>query len=457
MSKSAEELELEVEATRERLDQTLGDLQSRLNMASLTENLVGTRHPVSSLNGGAQRLLNTAKENLVPTLLIGTGFGFLVYETLRQTAERRRQRFVGPDGLPRSYARYSDALESRETDEEDTIQRIIATMKAEGRITRERYGKAVRTSHAKSHGVAEGELRVLDGLPPELRQGLFAEPRTYQVIVRLSHVPGEYLDDRKVSSPRGMSIKVFGVEGERLPGHDREETQDFILDTGKVFPSPNAKAFLATITALQKATSAPEAIKQAVSATSRATNAALNAIGLNSANLDFFGHPPFHPLAEAYYTQTPLRYGDYVAKLAVRPVTDKLRDWIGKIIDVSKDENALRSAVTDYFRTNPAEYEIAVQLCTDPKRMPIENASKEWPEQESPYRPVARLTIPAQDTVGQIVREEELSFRPAHTLEAHRPLGSINRARLKAYEVMGALRRQENGIFTSEPRAPTQV
>ena len=55
-----------------------------------------------------------------------------------------------------------------------------------------------------------------------------------------------------------------------------------------------------------------------MSATSRATNAALNAVGLNSANLDFFGHPPFHPLAEAYYTQAPLRYGNYVAKLAVR-------------------------------------------------------------------------------------------------------------------------------------------
>lgn len=366
-------------------------------------------------------------------------------------------RFVGLDGLPRSYVRYSDALERRETNEEDIIRRIIAAMQTEARVTRERYGKAVRTSHAKSHGVAEGELRLLDGLAAELRRGLFAEPRTYPVIVRLSHVPGEYLDDRKVSTPRGMSIKIFGVEGERLPGHDSEVTQDFILDTGRVFPSPNAKAFLATITALQKATFAPEAVKQAVSATSRATNAVLNAVGLNSANLDFFGHPPFHPLAEAYYSQTPLRYGDYVAKLVVRPLTDKLRARIGETIDVSQDENALRSAVADSFHSNSAEYEVAVQLCTDLERMPIENASEESPEQESPYRPVASLTLPAQDTVGQIVREEELSFCPAHTLEAHRPLGSINRARLRAYEVMGTVRRQENGISTSEPRAPTQV
>jgi hypothetical protein len=455
MTRSTEEMEHEVEETRARLDRTLDSLQARLNVSDLAEDFVGTRAPAQSVNATSQRLLDAARENILPTLLVGAGLGYLVYDAVRQEAERRRLRVV-PSGPP-TYARYSDALERREAGEDEVIDRIIATMQAEGRTTRERYGKAVRTSHAKSHGLAEGELRVLDGLPPELRQGLFAQARSYPVLVRLSHVPGEYLDDRKVSTPRGMAIKVFGAEGERLPGHEGEVTQDFILDTGTTFPSPNAKAFLATISALQKATPAPEAVKQAVSATSRATNAALNAVGLNSANLDFFGHPPFHPLAEAYYSQTPLRYGDYVAKLAVRPVTDRLRTLIGKKIDVSRDENALRHAVTEYFNTEPAEYEVAVQLCTDPARMPIEDASREWPEAESPYRPVARLTLPAQDTLGRIVREEGLAFCPTHTLAAHRPLGSVNRARLRAYEVMGRQRRQENGRPVTEPRAVAEA
>lgn len=450
MSKSADEVEHEVEETRARLDRTLGTLQSRLNVSALAEDLVGTREPARAVNANAQRLLEGARENIVPTLLIGAGIGFLLYDAVRQATDRRRLR-VASSGAHRTYVRYSDALESREAGEGEVVDRIIATMQAEGRITRERYGKAVRTSHAKSHGIARGELRVLDGLPPELRQGLFAEPRSYDVLVRFAHVPGEYLDDRKVSTPRGMSLKIFGVEGERLSGHD-EATQDFLLDTGKTFPAPNAKAFLATIAALQKATPAPEAIKQAVSVTSRATNAVLNAVGLNSANLDFFGHPPFHPLAEAYYSQTPLRYGAYVAKLALLPATDTLRALIGKTIDVSRDKDALRRAVTDHFRTHPAEYEVAIQLCTDPARMPIENASREWPEAESPYRPVARLTLPAQDTFGPIGKEEALSFCPTHTLAAHRPLGSINRARMRAYEVMGASRRQQNGQPTAEPR-----
>ena len=56
---------------------------------------------------------------------------------------------------------------------------------------RERTGHALRTSHAKAHGHLRGELRVDENLPPELRQGLFAESRSYPVAVRLAQVLGE--------------------------------------------------------------------------------------------------------------------------------------------------------------------------------------------------------------------------------------------------------------------------
>ena len=105
-----------------------------------------------------------------------------------------------------------------------------AAMTREGETTAARHGHAVRTSHAKSHGLLKGELRVLEGLPPELRQGLFAEPRGYPALVRLSNVPGEILED-SVSTQRGMAIKILEVPGERLPGHDAP-TQDFVLDSG---------------------------------------------------------------------------------------------------------------------------------------------------------------------------------------------------------------------------------
>ncbi len=108
--------------------------------------------------------------------------------------------------MQRNYVRYSDDVEVIEPDEEKTFDKIIEVMAKGSDVTRERYGRSVRTSHAKAHGLVAGELRVMDGLPEELRQGLFAAPRTYPVIARLSHVPGEFLDDRRVSTPRGMAM-----------------------------------------------------------------------------------------------------------------------------------------------------------------------------------------------------------------------------------------------------------
>ncbi len=356
-------------------------------------------------------------------------------------------------GMHNEYIRYSDDVEDIDPDEQETIDKIIAVMAKGGEITRERYGRAVRVSHAKAHGLLKGELRVFDGLPEPLSQGLFATARSYPVLVRLAHVPGEFLDDRHVSTPRGMALKIFDVEGIKLPVHQGEVTQDFVLDTGKVFNAIGAKTFLAAITGTELATPMPEGVKQAVSSVSRVTNAALNAVGLNSANLDFYGHPFNHPLGESYFSQVPIRYGDYIAKLSITPDTAALRALMDENFEPG-DENGLRTAVVAYFRTHPAEYEVGIQLCTDLDTMPVENANQEWPEDESPYQAVARLILPAQNAYSaarQAYVEDNLAFAPAHSLAAHRPLGSIMRARLQAYEVLGRARREQNGFPATEP------
>jgi hypothetical protein len=196
-------------------------------------------------------------------------------------------------------------------------------------------------------------------------------------------------------------------------------------------------------------------VKGAVSTVSRAGNKALNAIGLSSGNLDFYGHPFLHPLGEAYHSQCAIRYGDYIAKLSVFPDPRSLGSLIGRELDI-QDENGLRTAVTEFLLTRPAEYVVAVQLCTDLERMPVENALTEWSQQESPYRPVARLVIPPQDAFSpqrQAFVDEDLSFCPAHSLAAHRPLGAIMRARMHAYEVLARERREANGRPLREPRS----
>lgn len=44
----------------------------------------------------------------------------------------------------------------------------------------------------------------------------------------------------------------------------------------------------------------------------------------------------------------------------------------------------------------------------------------------------------------------EMTFRPAHSLAAHRPLGSVMRARLQVYRALSAFRHRENGVAAED-------
>ncbi len=357
-----------------------------------------------------------------------------------------------------NYVRYGDDTETVSPDESHTIDAIIATMTTESQTVAERDGRTVRASHAKSTGLLKGELHVLADLPHALRQGMFDTPRSYPVLVRLAQGPGEVLSD-SVSTHRGMAIKVLGVEGAKLPGH-AAATQDFVLATGPAFAQSGAATFLTAIKGIQKGTAMPEAIKQAISSTSRVANAAANALGGDSATFGFFGHTKRNPLADAYFSQAALRYGDYIAKLGVFPVSPGLVSIIDETLDTGSDPDAFRHAVVRYLRAEPAEFELRVQLCTDLDQMPVENASVAWPEDQSPYVAVARLVIPSQEAYSparQAYFDEVLSFQPAHALAAHRPLGSLMRARLATYQALSSYRHGQNRQPQLEPTDLQQV
>ena len=359
-----------------------------------------------------------------------------------------------------TYVPYRNDIETIASDEAETFGKIVEVMTKGQNITREKYGKAVRISHAKAHGLLKGELTVPAGLPPELAQGLFARPGTYPVVVRLATAPGELLDDSKVSTDRGLAIKVFGVEGPHLPPFEDTTNQDFVLDTTKQFFCSGVKTFLQSFKPnAEIATHLSDTTKGLVSDAARIANVALNKVGMSSEKLGFYGHAKKHPMAEEYYSQTPFRYGDYVAKLGVLPVTPGLAELEALPFD-PQTPDALREETVRFFKTHAAEFDLVVQLNTDLEKMPIEDAQAPWSEEESPYRPVARITIPVQDAYAPArvdVVDGNFSFSPAHTLVAHRPLGGINRARLVAYTALSNLRRQENNRPQAEPTSIDQV
>ncbi len=374
-----------------------------------------------------------------------------------ETAEYLPAAAAGTPTLDASkLVRYSEGVEQVPVDEAATIDDIIASMHRLHGRTHQKRGEAIRVSHAKAHGLAVGELTVLGDLPAPLAQGVFKPGARYPVIARLANVPGE-IDSDAVATQRGLALKLLGVEGEKVAGHT-DATQDFVLDTGNRFAAGTAAQFLMNHRMLEHAPQIPVAVKAAVSSVSRAGNKALHRLGMDSVMLDFFGHSRVHPLAEVYFTQAPIRYGDYLAKLAVVPVSPVQRALAATAVD-GDDPNALRTATVGYMREHDATFEVRVQLCTDLDSMPVEDASVEWPEDASPYRTVAYLTLPRQEAFSPARKAfvDDLSFCVSHSLEAHRPLGSIMRARLRAYPVMSRLRRRTNGAALREPASIAEV
>lgn len=361
-----------------------------------------------------------------------------------------------PNSSSATPLRYSPVYETSEEDEQQTIKELVETLQSISDITSHDYGHAVRSVHAKSHGLLRGKLIVKDGLPAHLAQGIFATPGEYAVAMRLSTSPGDILDDN-VSTPRGLGIKVIGVQGQRLGGDPADNTQDFLLVNGPAFLKPDAKSFLSSLKLLAKTTDKAEGLKKALSTALQGTEKVLESLGGESPAIKSMGgHPETNILGETFYSQVPVLYGDYMAKISVAPVTAELTALTDAPVDLEDAPNGLRDAVNQFFTNNTATWEVRVQLCTDLDTMPIEDASVVWPEDASPYVTVATIVAAPQvawdDAISPKI-DDKLSFSPWHGIQAHRPLGSVMRARKQTYEQSSIYRKQFNGCPMGEIRS----
>ena len=351
--------------------------------------------------------------------------------------------------------RYSPDLEQVKPGEAQTIERLNQTFDTILTRVADDSGHAVRSVHAKSHGILEGVLTIDANLPPELAQGLFAAPGTHPVYMRLSTNAGDILPDA-VSLPRGLALKVLDVAGERLPGAEGT-TQNFIFVNGKVFQAPNAEKFLGSLKLLAGTTDRVEGLKVAASTVLRGVNKALHAVGIDSTTVGALGGAPnVDPLGETYYSVTPFRYGDHVAKFSVAPVAPALTALTGTEIDASGRPNAIRETVQSEMRGIEGVWEFRVQLCRDAERQPVEDPTVEWDEAEAPFQRVGLITVRPQDSwePGRVrAVDEAMRFSVWTGLAAHRPLGNINRARNAPYKHSAEFRERFNGCPIHEPSA----
>lgn len=349
--------------------------------------------------------------------------------------------------------RFAESVETRQDDEAETIEELNATFDKILETTANDYGHAVRSVHAKAHGILSGTLTVAAGLSPELAQGMFATSGEYAVLMRLSTNAGDILPDA-ISLPRGLALKVLDVDGERLPGADGR-TQNFVMVNGSVFQTKTADKFLGSLKMLAGTTDKMTGAKTVMSTVLRGVSSTLDAIGIESPKLQSLGGAPnIDPLGETYYSVTPFRYGDYIAKFQVVPVSPGLTALTKVKIDATDRPDAIRETVQSEMQGIDGVWELRVQLCRDLEAQPVEDPTVEWKEADSPFETVATIRVSRQDSwdPAQVQAvDEEMRFSPWTGLAAHRPLGNINRARQTPYEHSAEFRARFNGCPIHEP------
>ncbi|OCB44145.1 catalase [Mycobacterium vulneris] len=346
---------------------------------------------------------------------------------------------------------YSPELEQPRADEAEDIEKIVEALHKNNERAYKKFKHGLRDAHAKSHAILRGELTVNPDLPEVLAQGIFAAQRSYPVIARISTTSGVLRSDKN-RGVRGLGIKAIGVHGERAmkdPQDQQNVTQDFVLVTHEEFLFADAHAYRTL--GMLSATLLARLSDNAMWAVSELLGA-LKKIRLPiPENLAVFAAPNRPILGETFFSSAPIRFGDYVARFKYEPTSPEVKALADQTLPRNPGQDEHRDLIMAFFEKNSAEYTFSVQLCLDTKTMPIEDATKRW---ESPYLPVAKVVFPRQNPYSALRRaygDDVLSFNSWRGLEAHRPLGSINRLKLKVYEASSDFRHKMNHIDRHEP------
>jgi hypothetical protein len=342
--------------------------------------------------------------------------------------------------------KYTGDVETLVENEASLIAEIVTAMGVTQRRAFDTHRHASRDAHAKSHGFLKGTLTVPSGLEPELAQGMFASPAKYPVIIRLSSAPGDLHSD-KVPAPRGFAMKVIGVAGERLLSADAGHNQDFLLVNIPTLSFGTIPAYKKMLKLLEENSHRPEFLQRALAGAAHGIAEAAEALQVEpGATLRGLGRDNSNILGETFHSMAAIRFGDYIAKISVAPLSENVRSLTGIPMD-DLDESRIRDVVVEHFRNQGAQYELRAQLCADLAEMPVEDASVLWNSEASPHRSIATIDIPAQEAFSparRVYGDDVLSFNVWHGIAEHRPLGSIMRSRVQAYERSTAFRHQMN-------------
>ncbi|MGF1475423.1 MAG: hypothetical protein ACFB6S_07665 [Geminicoccaceae bacterium] len=312
-------------------------------------------------------------------------------------------------------------LEIVPPDEAEMIEQVIALQLE---IMKSRQDPKKRGQHPKHQALLRGFFDVSDRVPDHLRSGVFAKPRRFHAVIRLSTGPAPKDCD---PNPHGMAIKLIDVAGSPT------RTQNFVMLDQPTFFIRDMAEYVTLFQAM---------------------------VGGDAGQLDYFRtHRREFGLSQAfnvviasqlerqYWSEVPIAMNGGAARLTVIPGVENVS---GRGPATTSD--GLRGALEDFFveQGRAASFAFGAQAYVDQRTTPIEDATSVWP---TPFEIIATLTIPAQDftSAQQFTFGENLAFTPWHCVPEHRPLGGIQRCRKRVYEESARLRHTLNQVELREP------
>ena len=233
----------------------------------------------------------------------------------------------------------------------------------------------------------------------------------------------------------GIAIKLFNAPTPKIFGEALDNTFDIILQNINVFFVDTAQDFCEFT---QASLGGREAFEKWRAAHKRPSEI-----------LDQMRTPVASCLGTAYWSCVPFAFGpERYVKYKLAPAKELVSP-----AEQPSNPTYLAQDLRERLAFEEQRFTFLVQFRTDPATMPLDAATVEWPESQSPYVPIAELVLPPQDVAdrGQSDYGENLSWNIWRVNQAHRPQGSVAEARLVVYAASAELRRNTNGIPNGEP------
>src|SRR6516165_10934788 len=220
------------------------------------------------------------------------------------------------------FIKYSPDVETADPGFDENLQTVIAKTEAyiTQSVTTEGTGRAVRDAHAKGYGLIRGEVEILDQLPAEYAQGIYAIPGTHDALIRFSNGSPHAGADARLGGATGLALKIFGINGPTLLEDEPDSgTLDYANINAAVFFSNTVEHYLFV---QQLFVEAPAYFAQGAAGLHRFYTDFLTGKGTLDqdhwawdellAFLKVLQSRPVNLLLSTYWTMGAVRHGDYI-------------------------------------------------------------------------------------------------------------------------------------------------